>query len=223
MNSESMDTAQVAAPELASNVNNQMSEPVVPQSKVNDIVKARAADAYERGRQEAMQALQAQQAQQPAQNFLTEDKLNEKLKHLQDQYIVNQMLANHQRTIETGRQEYSDFDEVTSSIDLMASPQWIPLLNSVPNAKDVYYELGKDDRRFIDIHSALATGQTKKAEKMLRALSESVEMNKQSKQKAQSAVTAPAPLSKVKPSTATADAGQMSFADMKAAVRKNMR
>jgi hypothetical protein len=224
MNSEDLSNQAVAS-DVSAHANNSVAPPAgyVPQEKVNDLLKAKTSDAYERGKMEAMQALQAQQTPQQtqAQNFLTEDKLYEKLQNIQDQYVVNQMLSQHEKAKELGRSEYPDFDAVTSTIDVKATPSWIPLLQSVPNVQDVYYELGKDDRRFMDIQMALISGQTAKAQKMIKTISESIQDNKQAQQKA--SPSAPAPLSKVKPSTASADSGTMSYADMKAAVMKNKK
>jgi len=192
---------------------------VIAQDKVNYLVSQAKQAAYEKGRQEALAEAQKMQQSEPK---ISEEKLNElvdqKLNAIQQQYTVQQIVGKHNQAMEQGRQTYADFDEAAGNIDFSATPGWLPVLNNVSNSADVVYELGKDPDKFSRIHALVATGQLKQANALVKKLSDSIAENK--KAASQPKESAPEPLSKLKPSTASVDGGQMTASSIKAALNR---
>lgn len=193
-------------------------ERLLNSEQVNFLVSKEKAEAFERGKQAAM----AQVPQGVSEDRIAEiasKMAEEKLKAIQDQYAVNQIVGTHRQNVAAGQQEYGeDFTKAVSKINFGATPGLIPLLNSLPNAKDVMFELGKDAKRFATIHSLVAGGQGAMAEELVREISESIKTNQ--KKLAEKKPDIKEPIPQLKPSTASVDSGQTSLRDLKAMLKR---
>ena len=208
------------------------SERVFKQSDVDNIVKRVKHDAVESYKR--MQQTQPEYAQQKfgealgpqhqTQHGLTQDDVRrmaaEESQRLRDQWIseANQKSQeeNAQRTVQeffnkinTGREKYSDFDNVTGDIKLARFPNVVQLLAQyVDNSDSVLYELGKDRIKLANLEW-LAERSPEDAIVQAQRLANSIKENEQ----ATKTRLPNEPLNQLRPSNTGTDNGVMSVAD----------
>jgi hypothetical protein len=201
-------------------------------SQVNDIVKREKIRAAEKARQEAEAAHQAElermrsQPGQPGGGSLDvaaiEDRVYNKfldeLAHHRDEAVKAQQEAELRGIAEQyylkmgkGSQLFDDFNEVMGDFEPDKFPNAVMLAAGMEHTPEIMYELAKNPSKLQEI-DALATKSDKLAKRQLQKLSQSIESNLQAKA---TAVNAPAPLSRPKPSMVGADNGKMSLKDFK--------
>lgn len=150
-----------------------------------------------------------------------EQKLDHKLKAIQDQNYVQSLVMQHNLTKEAGRKKYGDdFDAVVNTIDFGNSTELVPLIQAMPNKEDVMYHLGKEDERFMAINLALKTKQFQKAESLMKKFSDSIMANEKSAEEAKKIPKTNKPLSQLKPSTTGVDGMNMSLRDLKSLLKR---
>jgi len=214
----------------------QPSEKVFRQADVDNIVKRVKHDAVESyKRMQTQQPDYAQQKfgsdsvssqyQQPTQyqNLSVDDVRRlaaEESQRLRDQWInetaQKSYEENAQRTVQeffnkvnTGREKYSDFDNVTGDIELARFPNTVQLLAQyVDNADAVLYDLGKDRIKLANLE-ALAERSPKDAIVQAQRLGKSLKENEQ----AVSTKLPREPLNQLRPSNTGTDNGVMSVSD----------
>lgn len=208
------------------------SEKMLSTSQVNDIVKREKIRAAERVRQELEAKHRAEMEQlsgspQPGAGLDVEaikqqvyDKFlddlethrdaaekeaqERQMKSLADQYWLK---------MGKGSELFNDFNEVVGDFEPDKFSSTVHLATQMDNTADIIYELSKNPSKLIQIDS-LARQSPKLAMKELQRLSDSISKNIDAKM---NNVEAPAPLSRLKPSTAGADNGKMGLKDFKAA------
>jgi hypothetical protein len=112
--------------------------------------------------------------------------------------------------VNAGREKYTDFDQVTGDIELVAFPNVVQLLaDYVDNSGDVLYSLGQDLSK-MELLEGLANRSPKSAIKQIQRLADSLKQNETAK----SARTPNEPLSQLRPSNNGLDNnGAMSVSD----------
>ena len=218
--------------------NNAASERVFKQSEVNDIVKRAKHGAVEDYRRLSSEqpdyaarkygdvSQQHPSNSQVSQSTLPETDIRrvaaEEAQRLRDTWIKDEQSkadnANAQRTVQNfwnkispGREKYSDFDQVVSSIEIKAFPNVVHLLGDfVDNSADVLYELGNDRIKLAQLEM-LAERSPRDAVIQAQRLSQSLKDNETAKK-----VTLPRePLSQLRPSNTGTDSGVMGWSDLK--------
>lgn len=139
-------------------------------------------------------------------NRLREEAEREQMmKHLQD------TADQYHHKIKKGSQLFDDYEEVMADFDPSAFPALIRLAAPMENLSEVMYELANNPSKLVEIND-LAQRSPKLAEKQLQKLSASIGKNLEAKA---NVINAPAPLSKIKPSSVGADTGKMTLRDLK--------
>jgi hypothetical protein len=110
----------------------------------------------------------------------------------------------------TAKDNYEDFEEVVSGLNLPNNPQIVAWANGLDNTADVIYEIGKHPTKFANLLT-LANTSPNLAVKELQRLSESIKTN----QEAAKSDGVQEPLSQIKPSTTGTDNGSMTVKDLK--------
>ena len=213
------------------------SQEYMTQDKANYLITKAKESAYERGRIDAQSSqsnsnspVNAQFANLTEAQIIdlidkrSDEKVTQKVQSLaQEQSNANlarQIVTEYAGKMEQGRKEYADFDEVVGAFNIQNSPQMVALVNEVPGTEHCMYEMGQHPEKFSDIENLLAKGHIIAAKRAMKNLSDSIVKNKEKAQEAQ-ATKEPAPLKKLKPSTAHVDGNSgatMTQAQMKAAV-----
>lgn len=135
--------------------------------------------------QEARTNYETQQAQKTVENFFTK--------------------------VNPGREKYQDFDKVTGNIPLAKFPNVVQILGEhIDNAQDVFYSLGNDPSRLLQLE-ALAEKDMNYALHQAQRLSQSLKDN----DKASTAKVPNPPLSQMRPSQTGTDNGVLSFGDLR--------
>ena len=155
-------------------------ERVFRQSEVNDIVKRAKHGAVEDFRRLSSEQPQyaaqkfggeshAPQAQQPNQGYISQDDVRrmaaEEAQRLRDSWVkeartqseteyANRIVQNFNAKIAAGKENYQDFDQVTSDVDLGRFPYVVQLLGEhVDNSADMLYELANDRIKMNQLES----------------------------------------------------------------------
>lgn len=214
--SQDLNTAQAVSPPPA--------EAMIPQSKVNDLLKGVKLEAHEKGRQAALAEMKAIQAQgqavdsQPQVNNLDEQKINEilerreqdRMKAAQDAEAKRQADEVAQKfvaKIDEGKIKYPDLDKKVQSLGLHTSaPGTIiaAITSHLENGADVLNELSENPVKYAQV-LMLAQTSGVQAYKALTELSDSIKLNEQAKEVHQDGPIAP--LKKIQPSTVGPGAG----------------
>lgn len=202
----------------------QNSEPMVPQSKVNEVVGRYKAESYEKGKRDAFTEFQQQQQAQNQnvnQNIggmkvptpdeiakLVDEQISKRTQEAQSYQIANDFMSK----VNAVSEKYPDIK--TKDVDALFSK--IPTVawwaNQLPNTGEVVAELMKNPTKLVQIKQMIELS-PELAQQELVNLSNSIQTN----MAAASAKTANEPLSQIKPSTSTigTDNGSMSVRDFK--------
>ena len=187
---------------------------------------------YEKGYQEALAKFQQQQANSSvpaysetaqAQNFpKTEEEIRaiaakeiaesfkrnqeEQARLLEEERVndyINQIANQLRPKIETAKAKYEDFDAKMQDLQLDKIPRILELVNSVPNAGEVLYDLANNPHK-LGILNSLHTPEL--ALREINRIAQSLQNN----QAAQDKVMPKNPLSTIEPSTVGKQSGEMS-------------
>lgn len=224
-------TPEVSAPEVA----HEPQEKMIPQSKVNEIVQSRLAKERETLSRKQEQEVQ-QTYQQPASQETPDigqavaSEFDKRLAEMQRQQQEAQANAEAQKLIESlqtkieaAASKYEDFEEVTKEVPYTQFPGLLAASNSVDNAGDVLYHLGKNPSKMRELASSFQpvidpyTGQqvanpmASVAMKELRQLSESMRNNELAKEKGRPGE----PLNQIRPSNVKTDSGSSSIRQLR--------
>lgn len=198
-------------------------EKTLRQSEVNDLAGRIRSEAYEKGKQQAMQEYSKQQesgnAEQVAQGSLSEAQvktmIQEQAVQFQEQQsqkmMAEKIVGEFVDKMKQGPSKYEDFEEVVQGISLKDNPDLVQLANSVPNTEDVMYEIANFPNKFANIKMLLQSA-PELAMKEIRNLSNSIVKNSEAKDQYSSAKE---PLSKLKPSAGTVDSGNLSISELR--------
>ncbi len=225
---EGMRDQEIAAG-AAQNTKEMASEKMVPQSEVNRIVGSEKANAYERGKQEALATLQAQQAsQQAAQSSqeqspqgdssmggmqqVSQDEIrrmiaeeNERASNMAE---ANQIAYEFTQKMDAGNAKYPDFKEVVGKVNLANVPHLVQMSNAYPNTADVIYDIAKNPMKLAQLQILYHTS-PELAKSEIGKLSASIQAN----QSADFVPSVDEPLSQIKPSTIGTDNGSKTVTD----------
>lgn len=187
-------------------------EKMLPQSQVNEIVRAAHARAIEKGRSEAM----ANANQNPGfdQDAIRQMIADETRKAREEAMQEERTRMNQQEAqriageivnkLAVGREKYGDFDAVVDEIGIANHAKLMQMANKYDNLHDIVYELGTNPSKIASL-AVLAYTNPNLAENEMRKLSESVKMNESAKKAQQKT---PRPLSGINPSQAVGDDGR---------------
>jgi hypothetical protein len=170
-------------------------EKMIPQSKVDEIVKTVKFDADRRfddyRKQYESSAQNNQRLEQP--QFATKDDVaravQEQLDRLtrqaeaqaQEQH-VNGIVNTFKSKMQIGKEKYQDFEDVAKNIEYSTIPNVIERLTAeVDNVADVLYDLAKNRPLQLMELENLAAKQPNLARQALRELSESIKVNDRAK------------------------------------------
>lgn len=207
-------------------------EPMLPQSKVNELVANAKLVSAKKAREEAemqyrqqMQAQQSQQmggmqqqaqpqAQQPDFGAMIEEKLAEKQREISEfeqRRQMEELAKDYMEKMAHGETLHPDFKEVTGKYDPAKFYEVTIMAAQMPNTADVMYELNKNPMKLthlkqlagIDYNMALAE---------IQKLSESITRNEEAQN---SNVKSPSPLSRPRASIAGTDGGKKNIRDLR--------
>lgn len=209
----------------SSTVNTAPSEKLIPQSKVDEIVRhanARVADKVRKEMSETQSAptnyppsidmetirkVAAEEAQKQQAALLKHQ--NEEMVKQQGNRIANEFISK----LEAAKQQYEDFDTVVGGgIPLGAIPNIVQISNSMENTAAVIYELQRNPLKATNLEM-LASLNPALARDEMRKLAQSINLNEQAK----SAKTPNEPLSQISPSPVGTDNGSLTLKDLKKA------
>jgi hypothetical protein len=226
-----------AEPELAeTQAPAQKTERVFRQEDVNEIVKRAKYDAVESFKRKTLtqpeyaeqrygqpvtqntaglpeneiRRLAAEEAQRLHENLLGEYKSKNEAE--QARLIVEKFYTK----VNSGKEKYADFDEVTGDMELKQFPNVVQMLaEHVENSGDVLYELGRNRLKLAQLE-ALSERSPRDAIREARRLADSIRDN----EKADSYKQPNAPLSQQRPSNVATESGPLSASDYRAIHRK---
>lgn len=206
-------------------VESSVTEPMIPQSRVNNILRERLAQQKEKLTTE----FSSQNAPQtPSQSLTTEQirslaaeeaqkrfhSLLEAKEHEMKKAEGERIAAEFISKLEAGKGDYDDFDQVVGSLPFDRIPHIIQLANRVDNTADVMYELRKNPGKIASLTQLMQIDPSGVlAQEQMQHLSSSIKTNKA----AQSARTPNEPLSQIKSSPIKADDGSMTVSDFQKA------
>jgi ATPase subunit of ABC transporter with duplicated ATPase domains len=211
-------------------------EKMIPQSQVNEIIKARLAKERESAaKSESNQQPDAHQQHstnnaQPDISQTVAQELDRRLQEMQASQQHEAALSEAKKTLESltvkideAASKYDDFEEVTKDVPYSSFPGLLTAANTVENSGDVLYHLGKNPSKMRELASSFQpiqdpnTGQmvanpmAQVAMKELRQLSDSMRNNEIAKQK-----NLPRePLGQIRPSNVGADNGKSSISQLR--------
>ena len=204
------------------------SEKMVPQSEVNRIVGSQKAEAYERGKQEALAQLQAQQASQQQQAQMSQAPQGEGsmggMQQVSQDEIRRMIAEEHERSsnmaqanqiayeftqkMDAGNAKYPDFQEVVGKLDLSKVPHLVQMSNQYPNTADVIYDIAKNPMKLAQLQILYHTS-PQLAQSEISKLANSIKAN----QSADFVPSVDEPLSQIKPYTIGTDNGTKTVTD----------
>ena len=195
-----------------------VTEKMIPQSKVDEIVHERTRAVAEKVRREAQEEHHRQQPQQSAsmggiQQTSQEDirrMIAEESQKLANQQIAQKTLNEFASKMSTGKSKYSDFDETMSSVNFSAIPDIVDLANQQSNTAEVMYDLVKNASKIANLQVLNITN-PKLAQREMQKLSASIAEN----EKATQVKSAREPLSQLPPSTVGTDDGPLTLKDLR--------
>lgn len=209
-----------------------VSEKLLPQSQVNEIVGREKRAAAERAVENYKRQLAVQDAQRVSQSEpsysknISEDDVkryagDEIKRHFTDLEkqaqeranveAANRIVGMFRDKVMAGKDKYQDFEAVTSNVALQYYPNVVQMLaEQVDNTADVLYHLSKNRSKLYELE-AICAHSSPDAIYELKRLSDSIKANEQSAQIKDSK----APLSQQRPSTTGTDSGGLSMSDLK--------
>lgn len=216
-------------------------EPMLPQSKVNEIVGRAKQAAYEKAKREAMQELEAnaqaqleaqrpeqQMAGQPAYDIdamtqqirerLIREAEEQRQREESERYALemNRIANDYYTKMGKGSELYDDFAEVTKDLNPASFKHLVILAADMDNTAEIMYELSQNPIKMLEIDT-LAERDPNLAKRELVRLNKSIDANREALSNNRAASE---PLSRMKPSSAaSADGGAMSLRDFKAKYR----
>jgi hypothetical protein len=204
----------------------QPAEKMLKQSEVNEIVGRAKREAHEKALREAETKYAISNNQQqvaPAQSIggvqqLTDDQIRrvivEQAHRMSQEAIANKTAAEIEHKVNSVKEKYADHDEAIKKAKLAKiaerNPDVIYMINTLDNAGDVIYELGKNPSKLVNLMNVADFDQDSAMDD-LRKLSQSIKDN-ESSLKAQSPAD---PLSQIKPSLTKTDNGNMTISDLR--------
>lgn len=212
----------------------QVTERMIPQSQVNEIVGNAKREAAER----AVEAFKRQQAPATSQHASTphsetssrreisEDdikrhagdeikkhftKLEQDAQERANVEAANRIVGMFRDKVLAGKDRYEDFESVTGNVAMQYYPNVVQLLaEHVDNSADVLYHLAKNRTKLYELESTCAHN-SPDAIYEIKRLSDSIKANEQTSQ-----VKNPnAPLSQQRPSNTGTSSGALSMTDLK--------
>ena len=202
----------------------QNTEKLVPQSKVEEIVRHSNARVAEKARNEALEEYKknnSSSASLGGMPSVTPDQIRsiiaeENEKHLQSIYD-QQATQEAQNTIQqfasklqAAADVYPDFKETVSQIPFSSIPHVVGLANESENTADIIYELGKNPLKMANLNS-LAQMNPGLARNEIQKLAASIKLNADAK----NAKLPNSPLTQIKASPVNTDNGTMSVKDFR--------
>lgn len=201
-----------------------ISEPSVPQSKVNELVGRAKAEAYEKAKREsqAQQPAHTTAQSQPQQMGGITQVSPDEIERLVDRRLQQrsyesqnlQLAEDFLQKLQQGESKYDDFKEVMGTFNLQefvkSAPAVFHMVRDVENTAGVMRELASNPKKIADLQYT-AHMNPAAAQREIRALSESIKVNDAARQQPK----AKEPLAQLKPSTAGVDNGSMSVSDFR--------
>jgi hypothetical protein len=204
-------------------------EKMLKQSEVNEIVGRAKREAHDKAIREAEMKYaisNTQPAQQQAvstQNIGGMQQLNdeqvrrlimEQAHHMAMDAVARKTGDEIEHKISSVKEKYTDHEDTIKKLNLLKiaeySPEFVYMINSLDNAGDVLYDLGKNPTKLAPLLS-LSKTHPELAADSLRSLSESIKDN----EKALKAQSPSDPLSQIKPSPTKTDNGSMTISDLR--------
>lgn len=140
-------------------------------------------------------------------------KISEDLNRRQLEQEMNHAAQKYTSSLEVGRADYPDFDEVTGDFEPENMPQLTYLMANMDNAADILYEISKNPQKLATL-DYLALRNPNKARTELLKLSRSIVQNKQAVAEHQESQTRE-PLDRLSPSRISGDNGKMGIKDLR--------
>lgn len=220
----------------ASEMNQTQAEPsitekMVPQSQVNEIVgnakreaAERAVEAYKRNQvQSATQSAQAQEhgyrnASEDDIKRLAGDEIKRQFTQLEQEAqeranneAARRIVGMFKDKIDAGKEKFQDFDSVTSNVAMQRYPNVVQLLaEHVENTADVLYHLAQNRDKLYRLEK-LSEHNAADAIYEVKRLSDSIRSNDEISKAKQ----ANSPLSQQRPSNTGTESGALSMSDLK--------
>lgn len=204
-------------------------EKTLTQSQVNEIVgreKAKAKREAELKHQQEIEALQARAVQQSQRNeevprdfdsnamyqqFV--ERMNADMVTKQNEAEMTRVANNYMSKMDSGKDLYEDFGDVTADFDPREFPQIVYLVAGLDNAADVVYDLSKNAQKLSYIDN-LAKVSPKIAQRELLKLSNSISENRKAANESQGQ-QAPAPLDQMTSSRISGSNGKQGIRDLR--------
>jgi hypothetical protein len=212
----------------------QVTEKMVPQSQVNEIVghakreaAERAIDAYKRQQAQSAPAQASQHHEPSSQRNMSEDdikrvtgdeikrhftQLEQEAQERANVDAANRIVGMFRDKVVAGKSKFEDFESVTGNVAMQYYPNVVQLLaEHVDNTADVLYHLAKNRDKLYRLE-ALSGHNSSDAIYEMKRLSESIKSNEDGAQ-----IKHPnSPLSQQRPSNTGTDSGSsLSMADLK--------
>lgn len=215
--------------------NTENTEKLLPQSKVDEIVKTAKIDAYNKGKKQAVNdyqlasaSINASTQQQPnirseQENLVqngaqdpsiearirqaTEEEINRRSMYYHAENTANQFI----QKMNAGRQKYNDFDTVISELNIPEVSGIVNFLNGLDNTADVVYEMGKNPSKYANVLTLMNVAPNL-AGSELQKLSNSIKSNEEAKKQQKETNE---PLSQVNASITGTDSGEMTVSDLR--------
>lgn len=208
----------------------QAQEKTLTQSQVNAIVQREKERAGEKARREAEEiykqqlAQSGQQTHQAQQSGALDDNADSIYQKVQERFMQEmqqrqqetemQNVANkYLQQMQSGKDAYEDFNEVTADFDPTEFPQLVYLVAGLDNAAEVIYDLSKNPAKLATM-DLLASRAPKKAQAELMKLATSIKDNRQAARDADDQ-SVDAPLDRLQPSRVGTGNGKLSIADLR--------
>jgi hypothetical protein len=210
-------------------------EKLIPQSKVNEIVRHSNARVAEKARREAAEHYQSQAlsstydsvpnagltAEQLHQQFapVIAQEVDKKLKVIQDQATEyanlqagHKILNDFTGKLEAAKADYPEIEKTIQSLPLVNMPSVVRLAAEVDNTAGVMTELDRNPAKIAQIEElAKIDPSLRLARNAMKQLADSVRINDEAKK----VKTANEPLSQIQPSPTGMDNGSPSLKDLK--------
>lgn len=216
--------------------NSAPAEKMIPQSKVDEIIKDRLRHKESRLRSEyesKMQTMQAPQQQaQMTQNMggmqqasyddiqrMVEEATKKQQETLSQQYLqyveqeqAQKVAKEYLGKVNAAKEKYPDFDTKVGALQVEKIPSIVHLANSVSNTAEVMYDLAENPQKLASILQFANDPSTYHlAQIAITKLSDSIQMNESAK----SQPSINPPLSQVKSSSAATDNGKSTIRDLR--------
>ena len=125
--------------------------------------------------------------------------------------VAQKIVTDWVAKVQDGPKKYEDFEEKVAALELQTMPALVNLTNSVDNTMEVVYELAQNPEKADYIDSLIQKGKGNRAIEEMKKLSKSISKN----QSVADSITTREPLSQIKRSTAGADNGEPTVAEMR--------